>query len=157
MSRLYLLLFLVMPVAELAVLISVGKALGVLPTLALLLLMAMAGVALLQYQGFMTLRKLQERLAMGELPDQELLEGALLLVGGLFLLIPGFISDTLAFVCLLPFSRHWLCRTILNRQFLKPYVKRPSSADADFDFPFSDGDKSGPQTIEGEFKRSDPN
>lgn len=157
MSRLYLLLFLVMPVAELTLLISVGKAIGVLPTLVFLLLMAVSGVALLQYQGLMTLRKLQERLAMGELPDQELLEGALLLVGGLFLLIPGFISDAMAFVCLLPVSRRLICRTILNRQFLKPYVKRPPFTDSGVDFPFSGGYKAGPQTIEGEFKRSDSN
>lgn len=155
MSRLYLLLFLVMPVAELSLLISVGKAIGVLPTVALLLLTAVAGVALLQYQGFMTLRKLQERLAMGELPDQELLEGALLLVGGLFLLIPGFISDAVAFVCLVPFSRHFICRSILNKQLLRPYVKHPATDDAGFDVPFSANHKTRPQIIEGEFKRTD--
>ncbi len=154
MSRILLFLFLIMPIFELALLITVGKTIGVIPTLSLLLFTAFAGVGLWRYQGFVTLRKVQERLALGELPDLELLEGALLMIAGLLLLIPGFFSDVLAFVCLVPVTRRFICRAILTRQFLTPYVRPRQQGDA-ADFYQSSNISRGPYTIEGEYRRAD--
>lgn len=153
MFRVLFLLFLVMPIFELTLLITVGKNIGVIPTLLLLLFTAFAGVGLWRYQGFVTLRKVQERLALGELPDLELLEGALLMIAGLLLLIPGFFSDALAFVCLVPVTRRFICRAILTRQFLTPYV-RPRQQDGSSDFHQTSRSRSA-YTIEGEYRRTD--
>ena len=99
-------LFIVMPIAELAVLIQVGSVIGVLNTVGLVFLTAVIGAWLLRQQGLATLLRANERLNSGELPAKEVAEGLILAVGGAMLLTPGFITDTFGFLCLLPGSRH---------------------------------------------------
>lgn len=90
--RLFL-IFSVVPIIELYLLIRVGKLIGALPTVALLLVVSLAGAWLVRSQGFVILRRIQDELAMGRLPAAGLLDGALVLLGGLLLLTPGFFSD----------------------------------------------------------------
>lgn len=111
----FLFLFIVMPVAEMAVLIKVGGIIGVLNTIGLVLLTAVIGAWLLRQQGLATLLKANQRLNSGELPAKEVAEGLILAVGGALLLTPGFITDTFGFLCLLPGSRHWLASQALKR------------------------------------------
>lgn len=111
----FLFLFIVMPVAEMAVLIKVGGIIGVLNTIGLVLLTAVIGAWLLRQQGLATLLKANQRLNSGELPAKEVAEGLILAVGGALLLTPGFITDTVGFLCLLPGSRHWLASQALKR------------------------------------------
>ncbi|WP_203300296.1 FxsA family protein [Marinobacter sediminum] len=111
----FLFLFIVMPVAEMAVLIKVGGIIGVLNTIGLVLLTAVIGAWLLRQQGLATLLKANQRLNSGELPAKEVAEGLILAVGGALLLTPGFITDTIGFLCLLPGSRHWLASQALKR------------------------------------------
>lgn len=113
--RVFLLLFIVMPIVEMAVLIKVGSYIGVLNTIALVLLTAVIGAALLKQQGLATLLRANERINSGELPAQEVAEGLVLAVGGALLLTPGFVTDTIGFLCLLPGSRHWLVSRALKR------------------------------------------
>ena len=108
-------LFIVMPIAELAVLIQVGSVIGVLNTVGLVFLTAVIGAWLLRQQGLATLLRANERLNSGELPAKEVAEGLILAVGGAMLLTPGFITDTFGFLCLLPGSRHWLASQALKR------------------------------------------
>lgn len=108
-------LFIVMPIAELAVLIQVGSVIGVLNTVALVFLTAVVGAWLLRQQGLATLLRANERLNSGELPAKEVAEGLILAVGGAMLLTPGFITDTFGFLCLLPGTRHWLAAQALKR------------------------------------------
>ena len=100
--RYLLLIFIVVPVLEMWLLIKVGGVIGALPTIAIVLLTAMVGVALLRVQGFRTLFKAQEKMSRGELPAQEMAEGICLAIGGALLLTPGFVTDAIGFCCLIP-------------------------------------------------------
>ena len=102
------LLFVLVPVVEIALFIRVGGAIGLLPTLAVVLATAALGTWMLRREGLATLAKARARLDLGELPASQLLEGMLLLVGGTLLLTPGFMTDAVGFACLLPPTRRWL-------------------------------------------------
>jgi UPF0716 protein FxsA len=98
-------LFAVIPVIELYLLIKVGSLIGALPTVALVLSISLAGAWLVRHQGFEILRRIQAELAQGRLPAAELLDGAMVLVGGVLLLTPGFFTDVLGLFFLIPFTR----------------------------------------------------
>jgi|SRR5690606_34186501 len=107
------LLFLLLPITELWLLLTVGEAIGAWTTLGLVLLTAIIGVNVLRHQGFATMRRAQQRMDAGELPGLELVEGFLLAIGGAMLLTPGFITDSIGFTLLLPPSRRALARWLL--------------------------------------------
>jgi len=96
MPAIFLFLFLLLPLAEIAVFVWVGSALGVGATLALVLLAAFGGLAIVRAQGLAALRRARAALERDELPTAELFNGACLVAAGVFLLIPGFITDFLA-------------------------------------------------------------
>ncbi|MBN1586245.1 MAG: FxsA family protein [Candidatus Omnitrophica bacterium] len=100
-----ILLFTLLPMAELALLIKVGSNIGVVNTIAIVVLTGVAGATLARYQGWVTISKIQQSLAQGFMPTEELLDGMLILVGGITLLTPGFITDTLGLLALLPPTR----------------------------------------------------
>lgn len=108
-ARLFL-LFAVIPVIEVYLLIKVGRLMGPVPTVALLLSISMAGAWLVRHQGFHILRRVQEELAMGRLPAADLVDGALVLVGGILLLTPGFFTDFIGLFFLIPPTRAVLKR-----------------------------------------------
>ncbi|EIJ36209.1 FxsA family protein [Thiothrix nivea] len=106
--------FLLLPFIEIWLLIKVGSAIGALPTILLLILAGVAGVFLLRHQGFVTLTRLQRSLNAGELPAQAMLEGALLVLAGLLFLIPGFFTDILGLLLVLPPTRYLLLKVLLK-------------------------------------------
>ena len=110
-----LLLFVLMPIVEIAVLIRVGGAIGLLPTLAIVVLTAVIGTYMLRQQGGRTLARARARLDSGQMPAGEIVEGLLLLVGGVLLLTPGFVTDAFGFACLFPLSRRWLAARLSAR------------------------------------------
>lgn len=110
-----LLLFVAMPIIEIAVLLRVGSALGWAPTLLIVIATAFLGTAMLRQQGLATLAKARSRLDSGEMPAEQLLEGVLIMIGGVFLLTPGFVTDAFGFACLIPFTRHWLAQKAAGR------------------------------------------
>lgn len=148
--RLFLFLLLLFPVIELAVLIQVGSAIGVLPTLLLVIGTAILGSVLLRVAGLATAWRARERLARGELPEQEMLEGLLIAVGGGLLLLPGFISDVFGLLCLLPFTRRLLIGNLRQRMIAQAERQR-----AFFDDPRARYGQTRPNVIEGEFQRRD--
>lgn len=115
----FVFLFIVLPILEMAVLIQVGSVIGVLSTVGLVLLTAVIGAALLKQQGLATLTRANQRLNSGELPAKEVAEGLILAVGGALLLTPGFITDTIGFLCLLPGSRHWFAAQAMKRMVIR--------------------------------------
>ncbi len=115
----FVFLFIVMPIAEMAVLIQVGTMIGVLPTIGLVLLTAVIGAALLKQQGLATLTRANQRLNSGELPAREVAEGLILAVGGALLLTPGFITDTVGFLCLIPGTRQWFVGQAMKRMVVR--------------------------------------
>ena len=100
-----LILFIFVPVLEIYVLLQAGELIGLWPTIALILSTGVAGAYLARTQGHEVVRKIQISMQQGEMPTEELLDGAMILAGGLTLLTPGFCTDTLGFCLLLPKSR----------------------------------------------------
>lgn len=97
-----LLLFIGVPMVEIAVFIQVGGMIGLWPTLAIVVLTAVAGSYLLRLQGTATLVRAQQAMARGEMPLAEVFDGACLLVAGVLLLTPGFVTDTLGALLFIP-------------------------------------------------------
>jgi len=108
-------IFLVIPVIEIYFLIKVSEIIEVFPTIILVLLTAVIGAGLLRQQGISTLSRLQNNLGQGKLPAQEIIEGVLLAVGGALLMTPGFVTDTIGFLCLFPFSRKIMAKIIMKK------------------------------------------
>ena len=105
MPLLLLVLFLVVPIAEIYVIVQVGQAIGVLPTIVLLVLDGVIGTWLFRREGRKAWRALHEAVAAHRVPAKEVADGALVVVGGAFLLAPGFITDVVGLACVLPPSR----------------------------------------------------
>ncbi len=96
------------------ILIEVGGMIGPLPTVGLVVLTAICGVWLLRLEGMATLTRVQEKLQRGEIPESELLEGIMLIIGGALLLTPGFATDIIGFICLIPGLRRPLAARIIR-------------------------------------------
>lgn len=110
-----LFLFIAMPILEIALLLRVGSAIGWVTTLLIVIVTAVLGSAMLRQQGLATLNKARLRMDSGEMPAQQLLEGIMIMIGGVLLLTPGFVTDAFGFACLIPFSRQWLASRIASR------------------------------------------
>ncbi|MBN6051498.1 FxsA family protein [Nonomuraea sp. RK-328] len=126
MRLLLFLAFLVVPVLEIWLLIQVGSVIGGWPTVALLIADSLLGAWLVRREGRRAWRALQEALGSGRMPDRELADGALVLVGGALLLTPGFVTDIAGFLCVLPFTRPLMRR--LGAWFFDRRVKRMAAA-----------------------------
>lgn len=100
--RFALLLFILVPIVEMTVLIQVGSKIGSLATIGLVFLTAIVGVTLIRKQGLETSMKAQEKMRKGELPAAEVAEGMMLILAGLCLLIPGFVTDAIGGLLLVP-------------------------------------------------------
>ncbi|MDO6747904.1 FxsA family protein [Gilvimarinus sp. 1_MG-2023] len=138
-----LLLFIGVPLVEIALFIQVGDELGVLPTVALVVITAVLGVGLLRWQGFETMTRARSRMEAGEMPAREMAEGFMLLVAGVLLMTPGFFTDTVGFLLLVPWLRYALFQWVAPR-----FVVRTQS-------PFSGPNAGSHQTFEGEFYHPD--
>lgn len=160
MAALIFLAFIIVPIAEIAIFIGVGGAIGLWNTLALIVLTAIAGTALLRAQGLSTLRRAQESFARHVFPMNELFDGLCLLVAGLMLLTPGFATDAAGLALFVPWIRARLRRSMLR--YLGARAGTRSWVDGDeFAAPGSPDDAGGPggregRTIEGEYRRIDP-
>ena len=114
MPLLLVLLFIVVPIAELYVIIQVGQWIGVVPTLILLLADAVLGSLLLKHEGRSAWRRFNEALAARRFPGKEVADGVLIVIGGTLLLTPGFITDIFGLFLLLPPTRA-IARRVLKR------------------------------------------
>ncbi|MBA1239827.1 membrane protein FxsA [Pseudomonas kunmingensis] len=148
--RIFFVLFLLFPLAELYVLIKVGGSIGALATIMLLVLSGIAGILLLRLAGFATAWRARERLARGELPEREMLQGLMMAIGGGLLFLPGFISDVLALIVLFPPTRNFLFRQINRR--IEAQVRRQRAFADDLQ---ARSKPQRPNVIEGEWERND--
>ncbi len=153
MFPILLFLFIAVPVIEIALFIQVGGVLGVWTTIALVLLTAIVGASLVRSQGLQTLLTVQQRLAQGQLPAQQILEGVMLAVAGVLLLTPGFFTDILGMLVLLPAPRAYLAKQLMSRVV----VGNIHASGAGFEQPNPFHDRANPNgtTYEGEFERKD--
>lgn len=114
MFILLLLLLILVPIAELYVIIQVGQAIGALPTIALLILSSILGTILLKSQGRLAWRRFRAAVAAGRPPTREVVDGALVIFGGSLLIVPGFISDVFGLLLLLPPTRIAVRKLLLS-------------------------------------------
>lgn len=139
--HLLLLLFVTVPIAEIYLMLEIGGAIGVIPTVGLVVFTAVAGAALVRAQGFSTIALVRRSLEAGEVPAAAIIEGILLLVAGALLLTPGFLTDAVGFGCLIPPLRRAFAVRCIETRLIRP--AGPSS-------PQPRG-----HVIEGEFERED--
>ena len=117
-----LILFTLVPLAELYILIEAGRQIGIAPTIAMVLLTGFAGAYLARSQGFQLMQRIQGDLSEGRVPAAEMIDGAIILSGGLLLLTPGFCTDLFGFCLLTPLTRNYL-KTWVQR-WLDNKIKR---------------------------------
>lgn len=141
-----LLCFILVPIIEIYVLVSVGTEIGAFNTILAVIITAVIGTVLLRQQGVQTLAKVQRSMQRGIPPAVELLEGALLLIGGVLLLTPGFITDLLGFSFLIPQSRHFLAARVLKSVVLTAHSDRSNPVRGP-------QDKTRGHIIEGEYRQ----
>lgn len=115
MKFVILLLFIAVPLGEIAVFIKVGEIIGIGATVALVILTAIVGVALLKRQGLAAMARAQKSVDAGELPVDSVIDGVCLLVAGAFLLTPGLITDTAGFLLMVPGFRRGLARWVFAK------------------------------------------
>lgn len=119
MPLLLIVLFVVVPIAELAVIIQVGQAIGLWWTIALLVADSLVGSVLMRSQGRIAWRRFNEALHSGRVPAREVADGVLIIFGGALLLTPGFLSDVFGILFLLPPTR-----ALIRRVFLRQALRR---------------------------------
>ena len=114
MGRL-LLLFIVLPAVELALLLEIGRRIGTLETLALIVVTGAVGAAMARSQGLRVLSRVREQVAAGEMPASSLLDGVLILLAAALLVTPGVLTDAFGFLCLVPGFRTLVRRELMRR------------------------------------------
>ena len=173
MFKVLFLLFIVMPIVEIMVLMNVGSSIGALPTIGIVILTAWIGAAMVRQQGMATYQSVQNKLAQGQVPSDEIIAAMLLLVAGVLLLTPGFITDGFGLLLLWPVSRAVMVKAV-QAQMAKSKAN-PNQGSTFFysnfqqsnkqQSPFTDidensathhiNDNKSKQTIDGEFERKD--
>ena len=163
MFPILLLLFIFVPIIEIGLFIKVGGFLGFWPTIALVLITAFVGASLVRSQGLQTLMNVQSRLQQGELPAQQIVEGVMLAVAGVLLLTPGFMTDALGMLILLPAPRAAIAKYLMSKMVVRSVgggFQGGFGAQGGFEQdpfqrnPFHQSDEKG-NTFEGEFERKD--
>ncbi|MDF2556990.1 MAG: fxsA [Bacillales bacterium] len=124
--KIWKMLVLFLPVIELLFLLFLGKSIGVMNTVLVLLLAGFLGIVLAKREGINTLKSASEQMRNGLMPGPEILDGICIMIGALLLLIPGIFSDFLAFIFLIPITRkimkpvviYWLNKLIAKGRFV---------------------------------------
>ena len=158
MFRHWPLLFIIIPLVELYLIIKVGGQIGAFWTVMIVIGTAVIGVNLLRMQGFNTLKRAQQNMEQGAMPAMEMMEGIILAVGGALLITPGFLTDALGFICLIPFTRQALIRAVIKRGSVQMHGFHQSTSYQSRSSGTSSGGTNkndGGRTLEGEFHRKD--
>ncbi|MGB1263427.1 MAG: FxsA family protein [Cognaticolwellia sp.] len=170
MFRLLFVLFIIIPIIEISVLMQVGTALGVWPTIAIVIFTAWLGAKYVRQQGLSTLNSVQSKMAQGQMPSDEIVTGLMLLVAGVLLVTPGFVTDFFGLSLLIPAVRHAIAGSVKahmptngSSQHFQFHQHSHSNVDNADDFspsqesPFQEHIKPPHkgETLEGEFERKD--
>ncbi len=126
-----------LPLVEIAVFIAVGDAIGILPTVLLTVLTAVAGTIMLRQQGLSLVMRMQSELDSGKVPGEDLMHGAMIVIASLLLLIPGFVTDAIGLLLFVPPIRDMLARFIISRSDVvimqSENIRRPKDGVVDLD------------------------
>lgn len=115
--------FTLIPVSEIYILITIGGQIGILPSIALVILTGIVGASLARSQGLQTLGRIRDSFQQGLVPGEELLNALLIAIAGIVLLTPGFLTDAAGLFLLIPATRT-LCREWLKRRMESVYAQR---------------------------------
>jgi UPF0716 protein FxsA len=150
----FFIIFIAIPIIEVMIFLEVGDAIGLPTTLLLALATAIIGGFLVKHQGFQVLREIQIALQRGHVPLNELFDGMCLIAAGVLLITPGFLSDTLGFLLLIPYVRNGL-RYIIRRHTRWAAEASTGSAGQSYqNGPYKQTPPPG-EIIEGEYERVD--
>lgn len=152
MFKLFL-LFAILPIIEIAILINVGEQIGGWYTVAIVILTAFAGAHLVRQQGLSTLMQAQQKMQAGTMPGQEMAEGLLLVIAGVLLVTPGFITDGIGFLLSLPMTRPLIAKGLLKHLSVRVVNQSFDGDFAQYQQPHSTAQSD--DIIEGEFERKD--
>jgi UPF0716 protein FxsA len=122
---LILIILIGLPIIEIYFLIEVGSVIGAIPTIIITILTAVTGISLIRIQGVSTIQKLQLSMQQGQSPAIEIIEGFMLIVAAVSLLMPGFLSDSLGFLLLIPPLRHALAKFYISKKLnSSPFISQ---------------------------------
>ncbi len=146
MGRMLFLLFLVVPIIEIAIFIGVGQAIGLWPTLLGVVVTALIGSALIRVQGLSLIRDIQRLMAAGVLPARQIADGLILAIAGALLLTPGYFTDLVGFLLLVPAVRTLVYQALKRRIRV---VGGFGAAQAGFSTPENGPSRGGSENIDG--------
>ncbi len=154
MVKLFL-LFALLPIIEIAILINVSDQIGGWLTVAIVILTAFVGAKLVKQQGLSTLMQAQQKMQSGVMPGQEMAEGLLLVIAGVLLVTPGFITDGLGFLLCLPVSRPVIAKSLLKHLSVNVVNSSFQGNASRAYYQQSTSQSDSEDIIEGEFERKD--
>ncbi|PCJ46820.1 MAG: hypothetical protein COA74_13035 [Gammaproteobacteria bacterium] len=145
-------IFIVVPIVEIAIFIQAGEWFGLGPTLFTIVLTAFIGVTLIRHQGLSTLYKAQQKMNSGEIPAMEMIEGIMIAVAGALLITPGFFTDGVGFLLLVPLFRQFLVKYVISKK-----IKMQTQQQSSFSTHNTEHNSNNQphRTIEGEYKNTD--
>lgn len=165
MFRLLFVLFIVIPIIEIAVLMQVGEILGLWPTIAIVIFSAWLGAKYVRQQGLSTLNSVQTKMAQGQAPSDEIVTGLMLLVAGVFLVTPGFVTDIFGLSLLIPAVRNTIVSSVKSQlkanagqsQHFHFHTHQQQTYNEQSEKPFQEHINSPHkgETLDGEFERKD--
>ena len=144
-------LFVIITLLEIYIIVSVGESIGGFSTVLLVVITALIGSTLLKQQGWSIIAKAQNAIANGQTPAFEMLEGVVILISGVLLLTPGFITDSVGLLGLIPFSRAYFIDNLLKKNAQKIFTKKGSFFVNDSQTSKEPRTKQKNKTLEGEF------
>ncbi|MFT0212576.1 FxsA family protein [Pseudomonas sp. F1_0610] len=150
-----LIIFLVFSLLELFLLIKVGGAIGAGMTILLLVLSGILGVSLIRIAGVSTAVKARERLAQGQMPNREMAQGLFMALAGFLLLLPGFITDILGLLLLLPSIRSLVGQQLQRRSTAQSMHKNGFYQNQGQTYDADTAQSTEPKVLEGEYQRKD--
>jgi UPF0716 protein FxsA len=122
MFRILLAFIIIVPALEIGLLILSGKTFGLIPTILLIISTGVIGAWLAKNQGLRAIQQVQSQMSHGQMPGDTIIDGLCILVGGVLLLTPGFITDSIGFILLVPSTRNWIKPFILK--LIRDYLDR---------------------------------
>ncbi|MFC3033486.1 FxsA family protein [Pseudoalteromonas fenneropenaei] len=153
MFRLLFLLFIAVPIVEIALLIQVSEVIGGWATIALVIATAVLGAKLVKQQGTQALRSVQGEMARGQMPAKELFDGLCVVIAGVLLMTPGIMTDALGFLLLTPLVRAKLAAGLMRQATV--HVARGAAYSHTSHYSTERSQPQQNSTIEGEFERKD--
>ncbi|MFD2167646.1 FxsA family protein [Thalassotalea euphylliae] len=168
MFKVLFILFVIVPIIEIAVLMQVGAVIGAWPTVAIVIITAWLGAKNVRQQGLATIQNLQNKMAVGEMPSEEIVAGLLLLVAGVLLVTPGFVTDAFGLSLLVPSVRRGLVASVqqhlsvttmhqstMHQRGSQDFGNSPFQQQFESQRQFQQDRKHDGNTIEGEFERTE--